>query len=73
MLLVILLRLRSIPLTEWQPEDEVITNYRTIVQSQQESYALGWSEAIAMVLNVCGEMYNGYDNATLQELEQRIV
>jgi len=60
-------------LTEWQPEDEVITNYRTIVQSQQESYALGWSEAIAMVLNVCGEMYNGYDNATLQELEQRIV
>ena len=60
-------------LSEWQPEDEVITNYRTIVQSQQESYRQGWEDAVAMVINVCRSMYTEYDKETLQELEQRIV
>lgn len=60
-------------MSDWQPEDEVVTNYRTIVQSQQESYRLGWEQAIAMVISVCGSMYTDYDEDTLQELEQRIV
>ena len=33
----------------------------------------GWYDAIAMVLDVSGGMYNGYDNQTLEELRQRIV
>jgi hypothetical protein len=33
----------------------------------------GWHDAISMVLDVVGEMYNGYDNTTLEELRQRIV
>ena len=57
----------------WQDEDEVVTNYRTIVQSQKESYLMGYEEAITMVINVCRSMYNEFDQATLQELEQRIV
>jgi hypothetical protein len=60
-------------MTEWQPEDEITTNYRSIVQSQQEAHDQGWRNAIAMVLDVCGQMYNEYDQKTLQELEQRIV
>jgi hypothetical protein len=57
----------------WQDNDEVITNYKTIVQSQKESYLMGYEEAIAMVINVCRSMYNEFDQATLEELEQRIV
>jgi len=57
----------------WQENDEVITNYKTIVQSQKESYLMGYEEAIAMVINVCRSMYNEFDQATLEELEQRIV
>ena len=60
-------------LSEWQPEDEVTTNYRTIVQSQQESYRQGWEDAVAMTISVCRSMYTEYDEETLQELEQRIV
>ena len=36
-------------------------------------YDVGWEEAIAMVLDVIGQMYNEYDQATLEELRQRIV
>ena len=57
----------------WQENDEVITNYKTIVQSQKESYLMGYEKAIAMVINVCRSMYNEFDQATLEELEQRIV
>jgi hypothetical protein len=57
----------------WQDDDEVITNYKTIVQSQKESSIIGWEEAIKMVIDVCRSMYNEYDRATLEELEQRIV
>jgi hypothetical protein len=31
-----------------------------------------WESAIAMVLDVIGQMYNEYDQATLEELRQRI-
>ena len=57
----------------WQENDEVITNYKTIVQSQKVSYLMGYEEAIAMVINVSRSMYTEYDKETLQELEQRIV
>jgi hypothetical protein len=57
----------------WQENDEVITNYKTIVQSQKVSYLMGYEEAIAMVINVSRSMYTDYDEDTLQELEQRIV
>ena len=38
-------------------------------------YDIGWQEAIDMVIDVIGEMYNSYNfhNPTLDELEQRIV
>ena len=41
----------------------------------QAFYNLGWENAIDMVLDVIGEMYNSYNfhNPTLDELEQRIV
>ena len=32
-----------------------------------------WEAGIAMVLDVIGQMYNEYDQATLEELRQRIV
>ena len=60
-------------MTDWQPEDIVTTNFRTVVQAAQENYDSGWESAIAMVLDVCGEMYNEYDQATIEELKQRIV
>jgi len=37
------------------------------------AYMQGWHKAIDMVLDVSGNMYNGFDSPTLQELEQRIV
>ena len=37
------------------------------------AFMQGWYKAIAMVLDVSGGMYNGYDNPTLEELRQRIV
>ena len=37
------------------------------------AYMQGWHKAIAMVLDVSGGMYNGFDNPTLEELRQRIV
>ena len=37
------------------------------------AYMQGWHKAIAMVLDVSGSMYNGFDNPTLEELRQRIV
>jgi hypothetical protein len=33
----------------------------------------GWNDAIKMVLDVSGSMYNEFDNPTLEELRQRIV
>lgn len=59
-------------MTSWQPEDVVTTNFRTVVQAAQENYDSGWESAIAMVLDVIGEMYNEYDESTLEELRQRI-
>jgi hypothetical protein len=41
--------------------------------SNPEMYQVGWDEAIEMVLDVVGEMYNEYDQITLEELRQRIV
>jgi hypothetical protein len=41
--------------------------------SNPEMYDVGWEEAINMVLDVVGQMYNEYDKATLEELRQRIV
>ena len=41
--------------------------------SNPEMHDIGWEDAINMVLNVIGEMYNEYDQATLEELRQRIV
>jgi hypothetical protein len=57
----------------WQENDVVVTNYRTIVQSQEESCLMGYEEAIKMVIDVCRSMYTEYDKETLKELEQRIV
>jgi hypothetical protein len=43
--------------------------------SNPEMYDVGWEEAINMVLDVVGDMYNSgkYNQATLEELRQRIV
>jgi hypothetical protein len=41
--------------------------------SNPEMYDVGWQEAIDMVLSVVGQMYNDYDQITLEELRQRIV
>ena len=41
--------------------------------SNPEMHDVGWEDAINMVLYVIGEMYNEYDQATLEELRQRIV
>jgi hypothetical protein len=58
----------------WKDEDEVTTTFKSIKQSQQESYSQGWQEAIQYVIDIIGEMkYTEYDNTTLEELEQRIV
>ena len=68
-------------MSDWQPEDEVVTNFKTIKQSQQESYDAGyeegWTNAINNVLDISQQMrYNdnlSWNNETLEELEQRIV
>jgi len=66
-------------MTEWQNEDEVITTFGTIKQSQQESYTQGWEEAIAYAVEVAKSMITRpdqdgqYDKYTLEELVQRIV
>jgi hypothetical protein len=57
----------------WKPEDEVVTTFRTVVQAHHESMAMGWEEAIAMVLGVIDEMKPNFDTNTLEELRQRIV
>ena len=43
------------------------------VGERANSIDIGYDIAIDMVLNVIGEMYNEYDQATLEELRQRIV
>jgi hypothetical protein len=43
------------------------------VGERAKSIDIGYDIAIDMVLNVIGEMYNEYDQATLEELRQRIV
>jgi hypothetical protein len=42
--------------------------------AESEEYNKGYEEAIDMVLDVIGEMYNSYNfhNPTLDELEQRL-
>ncbi len=65
----------------WKDEDEVTTTFKTIKQSQQESYDAGyeegWTNAINNVLDISQQMrYNdnlSWNNETLEELEQRIV
>lgn len=43
--------------------------------SNPEMHDIGWEDAINMVLDVIGVMYNSnlYDKPTLEELRQRIV
>ena len=43
------------------------------VGERAKSIDIGYDIAINMVLDVIGEMYNEYDQATLEELRQRIV
>jgi predicted house-cleaning noncanonical NTP pyrophosphatase (MazG superfamily) len=44
-------------------------------RSVEEALSDGYDECLAMVLDVVGSMYNSntFDNATLEELRQRIV
>lgn len=44
-----------------------------LIEVNNLAYMNGWYDAIAMVLDVSGGMYNGFDNPTLEELRQRIV
>jgi hypothetical protein len=44
-----------------------------LIEITNLAHMKGWYDAIAMVLDVSGQMYNGYDNQTLEELRQRIV
>lgn len=44
-----------------------------LIEITNLAHMKGWYDAIEMVLNVSGQMYNGYDNPTLEELRQRIV
>jgi hypothetical protein len=66
-------------MTEWQDEDEVITNFKTLKQAQAEEYTRGWSEAIEYVIEVANLMLTRpdqdgqYDKYTIEELKQRIV
>ena len=48
-------------------------NYLNNLPQNDPEYDRGWAEAIDMVLDVVGQMYNEYDQATLEELRQRIV
>ena len=59
----------------WKDEDEVVTNFRTIKQAQEESYQEGWENAIAYVLDISQQMRytDRFKGPTLEELEQRIV
>ena len=53
----------------WKDDDEVTTTFRTIKQSQAESYA----EAMSVVEGIIEEMISsGFDYTTLEELQQRI-
>jgi hypothetical protein len=53
----------------WEDEDEVVTTFRTIKQSQAEAYA----EAMSVVEGIIEEMISsGFDYTTLEELQQRI-
>ena len=44
-----------------------------LIEITNLAHMKGWYDAIAMVLDVSGQMYNGYDNQTLEEMRQRIV
>lgn len=37
-------------MAEWQDDDEVVTTYRSIKQSQEESYRKGFWDGISKVL-----------------------
>jgi hypothetical protein len=43
------------------------------VCKNNQAYQAGYDEAVDMVLDVVGSMYNGYNQETLEELRQRIV
>lgn len=71
---------------EWDAEIDILYSYvdkfvnddsedfsTQIINLGNIAYMKGWHDAIAMVLDVSGGMYNGYDNQTLEELRQRIV
>jgi hypothetical protein len=77
---------KDITLEEWDTEIDVLYSYvDKFVNDDSEDFSTqiinlgniahmkGWHDAIAMVLDVVGSMYNGYDNPTLEELRQRIV
>lgn len=77
---------KDITLEEWDTEIDVLYSYvDKFVNDDSEDFSTqiinlgniahmkGWHDAIAMVLDVVGQMYNGYDNPTLEELRQRIV
>jgi hypothetical protein len=44
-----------------------------LIELTNLAHMKGWHDAVTMVLDVVGSMYNGYDNQTLEELRQRIV
>jgi hypothetical protein len=62
-------------MSDWKPEDEVITNFKTIKQAQDEAYQEGWENAINYVLDISKQMRytDAFKGPTLEELEQRIV
>jgi hypothetical protein len=77
---------KDITLEEWDTEIDVLYSYvDKFVNDDSEDFSTqitnignlahmkGWHDAIAMVLDVVGSMYNGYNQETLEELRQRIV
>lgn len=44
-----------------------------LIEYSNMAYMHGWASAVEMVLDVVGSMYNEFDQATLEELRQRIV
>lgn len=77
---------KDISLEEWDAEIDTLYSYvDKFVNDDSEDFSTqiinlgnlahrkGWHDAIAMVLDVVGSMYNGYNTETLEELRQRIV
>lgn len=77
---------KDLTIEDWDEEVAVLYSYvDKFVNDDSEDFSTqtinlgnlawmkGWHDAIAMVLDVVGEMYNEYDQATLEEMRQRIV